>query len=430
MIELVVWGVGERGRRLKKLIGDKIIAFIDQDYQSISSFEGIPVISFTDYIEKYYCCPIIVSPLINQTILKFVMSYPDIPVINMTEEPSEIFLGEKLPFDKIHFISFVNNETLYLYGINLFSLILYDHLQKQGINRVVFLQGKRGITGKQARVLGLNVAESVSSKSIILCTEKNIEFASCTYPSNRIEDFWNLAVQMKNYRCPELLQFRNKYQGKKRRLFIVATGPSLRIDDLDRLYDRRELTMSVNMVYRCFGMTKWRPDYYIFEDVNGLKEYEEEVRNLDLPNIFLPDLGISRWSSSLLKKNMHIYHLIIDRTNGWPRFSMEISDYISGGRTVVYSCIQVAAYMGIEEIYLIGADCNYQGYAQSGRNHFVPNYCRQGDMQPRMQFPTTEALVSYQAARHFAEERGIKIYNATRGGKLEVFERVHLDSLF
>lgn len=37
---------------------------------------------------------------------------------------------------------------------------------------------------------------------------------------------------------------------------------------------------------------------------------------------------------------------------------------------------------------------------------------------------------NYQAARRYAETHGIKIYNATRGGELEVFERVDFDSLF
>lgn len=38
--------------------------------------------------------------------------------------------------------------------------------------------------------------------------------------------------------------------------------------------------------------------------------------------------------------------------------------------------------------------------------------------------------LAYKAARKYADAHGIKIYNATRGGKLEVFERVDFDSLF
>lgn len=36
----------------------------------------------------------------------------------------------------------------------------------------------------------------------------------------------------------------------------------------------------------------------------------------------------------------------------------------------------------------------------------------------------------YMNSRKYAEEKGIQIYNATRGGKLEIFNRVNLDELF
>ena len=37
---------------------------------------------------------------------------------------------------------------------------------------------------------------------------------------------------------------------------------------------------------------------------------------------------------------------------------------------------------------------------------------------------------AYKIAKKYAETHGIKIYNATRGGEMEVFERVDFDSLF
>ena len=36
----------------------------------------------------------------------------------------------------------------------------------------------------------------------------------------------------------------------------------------------------------------------------------------------------------------------------------------------------------------------------------------------------------YRACRSFLESRGTQIYNATAGGKLEVFDRVDYDTLF
>lgn len=428
MLEFIVWGAGRRGRRLKHMLGNTIRAFIDRNSQSFSTFEGVPVISFADYRVKYYGCPIIVSPLFNESILETLADYSDIPIINMAEEPSEVSLGIQIPFDKIDFKIFDKGKTLYIYGINIFSILLYDYLQKNGWREINFIPGNAGIKKSYAKTIGVNLAEKIYPDSVILCTEKNIKDASSRFPFNRIEDFWNLALKVKDYHYPELKKFHNIHNGK--RLFIVATGPSLKITDLDYLYEKHELSMSVNMIYRCFDRTKWRPNYYVFEDMYGLKEYESDVRGLNLSDVFLSDVGISGWSSKLLEKNMHIYHLVIDRMNGWPRLSPDISSYISGGGTVLYSCLQIAFYMGFKEIYLLGADCEYHGYAQNEGNHFCDGYCKLGDKQPRNPFPLKEVLIGYQAARHYAEERGIKIYNATRGGCLEVFERVDFDRLF
>ena len=43
---------------------------------------------------------------------------------------------------------------------------------------------------------------------------------------------------------------------------------------------------------------------------------------------------------------------------------------------------------------------------------------------------TQKFITAYEVAKDYAKENDIKIYNATRGGKLEVFERVDFDLLF
>lgn len=127
---------------------------------------------------------------------------------------------------------------------------------------------------------------------------------------------------------------------------------------------------------------------------------------------------------------MHICNITTDMMDNFPRISPEISEFISGKETVTISSLPIALYMGFKEIYLLGADCNYKGALQDEGNHFVKGYCKKEDNQPRTPFLVRQAFIGYQAVRHYAEERGIKIYNATRGGKLEVFERVDFDGLF
>ncbi|MBQ4379398.1 MAG: hypothetical protein II821_09430 [Treponema sp.] len=47
-----------------------------------------------------------------------------------------------------------------------------------------------------------------------------------------------------------------------------------------------------------------------------------------------------------------------------------------------------------------------------------------------MIFPWDFATNAFFAAKRYADEHGVRILNATRGGKIEVFERVDFDSLF
>lgn len=43
---------------------------------------------------------------------------------------------------------------------------------------------------------------------------------------------------------------------------------------------------------------------------------------------------------------------------------------------------------------------------------------------------TDKSTLTFLAAKKHCDARGIRVYNATRGGKLEVFPRVDFDTLF
>jgi hypothetical protein len=89
--------------------------------------------------------------------------------------------------------------------------------------------------------------------------------------------------------------------------------------------------------------------------------------------------------------------------------------------------LQAAFYMGFEEIYLIGVD-------NSGSGHFPNNYLNEAEaarFAPSLYLEAHgKSNLAYQKARLYSEAIGVKVFNATRGGELEVFERVDFDSLF
>jgi hypothetical protein len=78
--------------------------------------------------------------------------------------------------------------------------------------------------------------------------------------------------------------------------------------------------------------------------------------------------------------------------------------------------------MGFKEIYLLGADCHYA----SDMKHHFKDY---GHIDRSFATAGEKMMSAYKVAKQHAKKHQINIFNATRGGMLEVFERVDLDAV-
>lgn len=222
----------------------------------------------------------------------------------------------------------------------------------------------------------------------------------------------------------------NIHEGK--RCFIIGNGPSLNVKDLNLL--KNDLCFGCNKIFTLFKETEWRPTYYCISDSKVLNKNYNEIVNLSLDYIFMAVSEIVRYHKVPNLNNVYyIKQIIKDFYPELPNYSEDITKGVYAGNTVIYFALQIAVYMGFKEIYLIGIDHNYSVNLNPDgtieRNENVKDHFSQSDVLvgiPRLQHTT----LAYQAAKKYADEHGIKIYNATRGGKLEVFDRVDFDSLF
>ncbi len=223
-----------------------------------------------------------------------------------------------------------------------------------------------------------------------------------------------------------LKKFHNIHEGE--RCFIVCTGPSLTVDDVNKLKD--EYTLSMNSIVLMFDKTDWRPTYYGIVDEFVYEKFQNNEAFQTLKNRFV--------SSAIKDKKMcrttdydmllPMYRLDFARNKCATKFSDDIYSVVYAGGSVTYMMMQIAVYMGFKEIYLLGCDSDFSGV----KKHFVEyttNVSQAFDMFVVFN-PEYTAVNSYKTAKKYCDEHGIKIYNATRGGKLEVFERVDFDSLF
>lgn len=227
-----------------------------------------------------------------------------------------------------------------------------------------------------------------------------------------------------------LKSLKNKHLG--RRCFIIGNGPSLRTEDLDELKD--EITFAFNRIYYIFDKTTWRPTYYCSEDEKVILSSIKEINELKIKNKFFP-VNVP-WDYNIHFKNSINYIFEIGDSNVEPKFSEDIVKRIYWGNTVAYTAIQMAVYMGIKEIYLLGVDHNFSKMInddgelvidESAKDYFSERYNtdKENLYIPNIGISTRAFL----AAKKYAEKNNIKIYNATRGGKLEVFERICFDKV-
>ena len=107
------------------------------------------------------------------------------------------------------------------------------------------------------------------------------------------------------------------------------------------------------------------------------------------------------------------------------KFSDKASKVVYDGASVVYAAMQLAIYLGFNEIVLLGVDCNYDKNKithGAGLDYTDYKYNWTKDTALTM-------IEGFKVAKDFADTHNIKIYNATRGGMLEVFERVKLEEM-
>lgn len=235
-------------------------------------------------------------------------------------------------------------------------------------------------------------------------------------------------------------KYRNIYEG--RRCFIIGNGPSLMIRDLETLKKFGEISIASNSIYNLFSDTDWRPSIYTVHDFQEIKKTREKISSVKT------DLKIVAMSSSGRVYDIDGAILIRlidpDPAHKEIHFSDDISRCVYDGGTVTYVSIQCAAYMGFKEIILLGVDHSFaREKTRDGRitvnqdikNHFQKYQTNEfwGNGQTDEEavvFPLDFATEAFIEAKRYADEHGIRILNATRGGKLEVFRRVDFDSLF
>jgi len=226
-----------------------------------------------------------------------------------------------------------------------------------------------------------------------------------------------------------LAALRGRYAG--RRCFILGNGPSLRRTDVRLLRD--EITIGSNGIFLLFPEVGFQTTFVTVEDPVVAEDRAGELNALHSTTKLFP-----RDLAHCLKADDETMYLDFRRHySGFPRFSEDFSERVFWGGTVTFLNLQLAWYLGCAPLYLIGFDHEYKTKTAAGpgpivstaadQNHFHPGYFGPGYRSHDPMFDRME--LSYRAAKTFLEQQGVPVYNATDGGKLEVYPRVAYSEL-
>ncbi|MEE3466919.1 MAG: 6-hydroxymethylpterin diphosphokinase MptE-like protein [Eubacterium sp.] len=258
--------------------------------------------------------------------------------------------------------------------------------------------------------------------------------------SELVYDLFDKATHYRVY-TDRLKRFKDIHSGG--RCFVIGNGPSLAPGDLDQISN--EITIASNSVYAIYPYTSWRPTYYTTFDENFLfsiysKPEKRGMLSENCRELFTAAnrMGFQYRNEETLK-NVNYFLFSPGYLTSEPLFSDDISKIVYDMAMVTYINLQLACYMGIKEIYFLGVDYSYSIVSDSSGkvtrregsdyNEILQTAAREVIWKNHYITREDRQLEGFFAAKKYADSHGIKIYNATRGGKLEVFERVKLDDI-
>lgn len=256
----------------------------------------------------------------------------------------------------------------------------------------------------------------------------------------------------------DLTKFKGIHQGE--RCFIMGNGPSLNQMELSKLAG--EIVFACNAVFLLFDKIAWRPTYYACVDSRVLPDRATEIDAMlkadsalqgFFPTVLLEHSGKKRRRATRMvlppAHNRHYFTEQPNSTDDLPHsmFSYDVDEVVIQPYTVAITMMQLAAYMGFTQLILIGCDTNYvvpetvkRGDHKHGGgieltsakdddpNHFDPRYFGRNkkwhDPQPEMM------IRHHQYAKDALDAIGVEVYNATVGGRLEVFPRRRFEEFF
>ncbi len=453
--KVIIYGAGNSGIIAANYIGfARVECFLDCNKYG-QYLGGTEIISWTEYDSRYDsddCILVVASEKYWKQMIKTVEEHGVNNYFVFREQDIARIEYECLPryylYKKMHTKTYDEVLATYdlskyksigIYGQNAYLPYLLLELNERDVFEKCYILSSDGQPSEAFNSLGLPTLNFTDSWEKLDCLIVNIRRSEdCIHDilfnkqhSFSVIDLYSIDKLIPEFRHKELEKYKDIHKGK--RVFLIGNGPSLRLEDLEVLRRNEEICFGCNKIYRVYDKTKWRADYICMCDHRTIDACVDDLKDIN-GTLFLGDTFHSNKVSKY--EGMQYVHLIEEEfAPQTPGFSDDITYGVYMGWNIVYDLmIQIAAYMGFSEMYLLGVDHKLNSNPMENGNHFIDNYFNDKEKKAHMfdanAFDMESKALGFKKSEMYSYKHGFRIYNATRGGNLEIFERVEFDSLF
>ena len=236
--------------------------------------------------------------------------------------------------------------------------------------------------------------------------------------------------------------FRNKF--KNERCFILGAGPSIRFNDISKLANEYVFAASWFPLHKDFEKLKnvfyclASPQFWVGSNEFPALLLHSIKRNKNAFLFFEKSFKDVNSINHYFKEEQMYYTSHLDGKRNGSEIETDISKPIPYAATVIQDImLPLSFYMGFKDIYLLGCDndLNPEKYPEWKDSHFysidlMPLELKYHLFKFSKGFQGNIVDEIYSKFKSYFEKNNRKIYNATTGGKLEVFKRVDFDLLF
>ena len=193
----------------------------------------------------------------------------------------------------------------------------------------------------------------------------------------------------------QIRDFRHIHNGK--RLFILASGPSLSTHDLSLL--KRKIVMGLNRSFLTYPETS----YHCVMDHRLFELYDKEL----LATRYLFTLKDRPWGIPM-------------ELLGTEGFSWDLEKGVYSGYTISFVALQLAVYMGFREIFYLGLDLKHD----KGNTHFF-GHDFQSEKHETTEFPKMQKMLDHGAKT--LRDSEVQVYNCSPISTLPCFKKISFE---